>query len=65
VRIVMDEVPGQGHLVVGSEVEIAARVPGLEQERLDELVETADAGCPFSALLRASASVTVRARLAT
>ena len=65
VRIVMDEVPGQGHLVVGSEVEIAARVPGLEQERLDELVEMADAGCPFSALLRASASVTVRARLAT
>ncbi|HWG55971.1 MAG TPA: OsmC family peroxiredoxin [Gaiellaceae bacterium] len=63
VRIVMDEVPGQGHLVVGSEVEIAARVDGVEQDRFDALVAEADASCPFSHLIRATASVTVRARL--
>lgn len=63
VQIVMDEVPGKGHLVVASEVEISARVAGLEEERFAALVESADAGCSFSALIRASASVTVRAQL--
>jgi osmotically inducible protein OsmC len=62
--IVMDEVPGQGHLVVGSEIDIDARVPGISQETFDAAVAAADASCPFSILLRTSASVTVRARLA-
>ncbi len=62
-RIVMDEVPGQGHLVVGSEIDIDARVPGISQEAFDAAVAAADASCPFSILIRASASVTVRARL--
>jgi lipoyl-dependent peroxiredoxin len=62
-RIIMDEVPGQGHLVVGSEIDIDARVPGISQETFDAAVAAADASCPFSILIRASASVTVRARL--
>jgi len=62
-RIIMDEVPGQGHLVVGSEVDVDARVPGATHESFDAAVAAADASCPFSILLRASASVTVRARL--
>jgi lipoyl-dependent peroxiredoxin len=61
--VVMDEVPGQGHLVVASEIDIEARVPGVTQEAFDEAVAAADATCPFSILIRASASVTVRARL--
>ncbi len=63
VKIVMDEVPGRGHLVVASEVDIDALVPGLDVERFDAAVAAADAGCSFSALIRASASVTVRAQL--
>lgn len=63
VKIVMDEVPGQGHLVVASEVDVRARVPGIEEERFEAAVRAADDGCSFSALIRASASVTVRARL--
>jgi osmotically inducible protein OsmC len=61
--VVMDEVPGQGHLVVASEVDVEARVPGVAQEAFDAAVAAADATCPFSILIRASASVTVRARL--
>jgi len=65
VRVVMDEVPGQGHLIVASEVDVDARVPGLSEEAFDAAVAAADATCPFSILIRASASVTVRARLAS
>ena len=64
VRVVMDEVPGSGHLVVGSEVDVEARVAGVTQDTFDAAVAAADATCPFSALIRATASVTVRARLA-
>ena len=48
--ITMDEVPGRGHLVVSSDA-------------FRRAVEAADEGCSFSALLRASASVSVRAEL--
>jgi lipoyl-dependent peroxiredoxin len=63
VRIVMNEVPGKGHLVVGSEVDVEARVPGVSAETFEAAVAAADEGCPFAVLIRASASVTVRAQL--
>jgi osmotically inducible protein OsmC len=63
--IVMDEVEGQGHQIVGSRVEIVARVDGLDDGALQAAAERADEGCPFSQLLkRAGATVTVSARLA-
>jgi lipoyl-dependent peroxiredoxin len=63
--IVMDEVEGQGHQIVGSRVEFAVRVDGLDAAALQAAVARADEGCPFSALLkRAGASVTVTAQLA-
>jgi osmotically inducible protein OsmC len=63
--IVMDEVEGQGHQIVGSRVEVVARVDGTDDAALQAAVAQADAGCPFSQLLeRAGASVTVTARLA-
>jgi len=65
VTIVMDEVEGQGHQIVGSRVEIAARVDGLDDAALQSAAAKADEGCPFSQLLkRAGATVTVTARLA-
>jgi osmotically inducible protein OsmC len=65
VTIVMDEVEGQGHQIVGSQVEIVVRVEGVDDGALRAAVEKADAGCPFSQLLkRAGATVTVTARLA-
>jgi lipoyl-dependent peroxiredoxin len=65
VTIVMDEVEGQGHQIVGSQVEIVARVDGLDDGTLQAALAQAHAGCPFSQLLqRAGANVTVSARLA-
>jgi osmotically inducible protein OsmC len=62
--IVMDEVEGQGHQIVGSRVEIEARVDGIDDGALQSAVERADEGCPFSQLLkRAGADVRVSARL--
>jgi lipoyl-dependent peroxiredoxin len=65
VTIVMDEVEGQGHQIVGSQVEFVARVDGIDDAAFQAAVVEADDGCPFSALLkRADASVSVTGRLA-
>jgi lipoyl-dependent peroxiredoxin len=64
VTTVMDEVEGQGHQIVGSRVEIVARVDGIDDEALQAAVAEAHAGCPFSQLLeRAGAEVSITARL--
>ena len=58
--IVMDEVEGQGHQIVGSQVKVSATVEGVDAAVLDAAIEQADAECPFSALLkRAGAEVTI------
>ena len=65
-RIVMDEVEGEGHQIVGSQVEIVAAVEGIDDAALQELVTKADASCPFTTLLKkAGVDVTVSARLAS
>jgi osmotically inducible protein OsmC len=65
VTIVMDEVEGEGHQIVGSRVEFVVRVEGLDDGALQAALEKADAGCPFSQLLKkAGATVTVTAQLA-
>lgn len=58
--IVMDEVPGEGHQIVGAELTVDAGVDGSSAEALAAAIERADAGCPFSSLLRrAGATVSV------
>jgi organic hydroperoxide reductase OsmC/OhrA len=58
--IVMDEVPGQGHQIVGANITVHAKVEGTSEEALAAAIERADEGCPFSSLLRrAGATVTV------
>jgi len=63
--ITMDEVGDKGHLIVASEIDVQARATGIDQAGVDEAARVADEGCPFSALIRASASVSVRAELAS
>jgi lipoyl-dependent peroxiredoxin len=63
--ITMDEVGDKGHLIVASDIEVKARATGIDQAGVDEAARVADEGCPFSALVRASASVSVRAELAS
>jgi lipoyl-dependent peroxiredoxin len=62
-NIVMDEVEGKGHVIVESQVRVRARVPGIEKSAFPTIVEEADAGCPFSTLIKASAKVSIDAEL--
>ena len=63
--IVMDEVEGQGHQIVGSRVEIVVRADGVDDAAFQDAVAQAHSGCPFSQLLeRAGADVSITARLA-
>jgi organic hydroperoxide reductase OsmC/OhrA len=48
---------------VASEIEARARAAGIDAAGLERAAQIADEGCPFSALIRASASVSVRAEL--
>ena len=61
--ITMDEVPGKGHLVVSSELDARGRASEIDAAGFERAAHAADEGCSFSALLRASASVSVRAEL--
>ena len=58
--IVMDEVEGQGHQIVGSQVLVKGAVEGVDDNTLDTMIAQADLECPFSALLkRAGADVSI------
>ena len=63
--ITLDEVEGKGHLIVSSELDVQARAEGIDQAGLEQVARKADEGCTFSALIRASASVSVHAELAS
>lgn len=61
--ITMDEVQGLGHRIVSSAIQARGSVPGCDAAGFAQAAEAADSGCPFSALIRASATVTVDARI--
>jgi osmotically inducible protein OsmC len=58
--IVMDEIPNEGHQIVGAQIRVHADVEGITDEGLAAALERAEHGCPFATLLRkAGASVEV------
>jgi lipoyl-dependent peroxiredoxin len=57
--ITIDEVEGQGHRVVLSEITARGVVPGTDPAAFAQAAELADDGCTFSALIKASATVTI------
>jgi osmotically inducible protein OsmC len=61
--ITMDEVDGKGHLIVHSELAAHVVAPGADEALLAEAAQAADEGCPLTALIRASATVTYEATL--
>ena len=61
--VTMDEVEGKGHQIVHSEIEAHGTVPDCDEAAFAQAAEAADASCPFSALIRASATVSVSASL--
>ena len=62
-RITMDEVQGMGHRIVASAISARGVAPGADAASFAQAAEAADAGCPFSALIKASATVTIEAML--
>jgi len=61
--ITMDEVEARGHLIVASAISARGRAPGADAASFAQAAETADVGCPFSNLIKASATVTIEATL--
>ena len=61
--ITMDEVEGGNHRIVASAIDATAWVSGADEELVVRIGRVADEGCPFSALIRASADVSVAVRL--
>ena len=61
--ITMDEVDGKGHFIVASAISARVVARGADDAILVAAAAAADEGCPFSALIRASATVTVEATL--
>ncbi len=61
--VTMDEIRGKGHQIVHSEIVAHGIVPDCDEAAFAQAAELADATCPFSALIRASATVTVSATL--
>ena len=51
-RIVMDEVEGEGHQIVASNVTITVDAEGASDDDVAAALERGDASCPFSTLLR-------------
>lgn len=61
--ITMDEVEGVGHRIVSSKITATGTAAGADAASFAQAAEAADAGCPFSALIKASATVAVEATL--
>ena len=61
--ITMDEVGDLGHRIVSSAIRARGSVPECDAAAFAQAAEAADAGCSFSALIRASATVTVDAKI--
>ncbi len=61
--ITMDQIETGDHRIVASHLVATGSAPGADAESFARAAEAADAGCPISALIRASATVTVEATL--
>jgi lipoyl-dependent peroxiredoxin len=61
--ITLDEVEGGSHRIVSSEVHARASGNGIAQDALERAAAAADEGCPFSALIKASGTVSVDVEL--
>ena len=61
--VTLDEVTGGSHRIVSSELHARARGAGIEAGALEQAARAADEGCSLSALIRASAAVSVNTEL--
>jgi lipoyl-dependent peroxiredoxin len=62
-KVTLDQVEDGSHRIVASELLARARVTGMNEAGLQQVAEAASKGCTLSALIEASAQVTVNATL--
>ena len=60
--VTLEQVPPAGWTVTKSHLTLAAKIPGIDQAKFDEISAKAKAGCPISRLLKAE--ITLDAKLA-
>jgi lipoyl-dependent peroxiredoxin len=58
-RVELDK-EGEGFRIGRSDLELTAKVPGIDDEKLRQLADDAKANCPVSKLLNAEMQLTVR-----
>jgi osmotically inducible protein OsmC len=61
--ITMDEIEGMGHRIVASAISARGVASGADAASFAQAAEEAHLGCPFSSLIKASATVTIEATL--
>jgi osmotically inducible protein OsmC len=61
--VTLDQVEDGSHRIVASDILARARVTGIDAAALQKAADAANKGCTFSALIEASAKVTVNAQL--
>jgi lipoyl-dependent peroxiredoxin len=61
--VVMDEVEGAGHRIVSSAIAARGWVPDCDAAAFRQAALAADEGCPISALIKGTATVTLDAQL--
>ena len=61
--VTMDEVEDKGHLIVSSQLDVRGRADGIDADGFERAARAADGGCSFTALIRASATVSVKTTL--
>jgi osmotically inducible protein OsmC len=61
--VTLDQVEDGSHRIVASDILARARVTGMDDAALQDVADAANRGCTFSALIEASAKVTINAQL--
>ena len=56
----LENVPGSGWSVTASDLNLTAKVPGIDQEKFNELAEKAKSTCPISRLLNTQISLNAK-----
>lgn len=56
----LENVPGSSWTVTASDLTLTAKVPGIDQEKFNELAEKAKSTCPISRLLNTQISLNAK-----
>ena len=59
-EVTLENVPGTGWSVTTSDLNLTAKIPGIDQEKFAEIAAKAKTNCPISRLLNAQINLTAK-----